>query len=331
MQAQGRWSDAEHTLNTAAQLAPRFAPILEARAQLLRARAVAEKRRPDAAAEIQLYQRALELEDDLSERADLNRTLRELYADNVMYKEALAVADEYIAHAPTPSTYLRDRKDEAAAFAAELRSSIGYMENDFFRELVSRKPQHMGHRAQAVWAHWETENETVARELLQETEPLMRATGQIPSHIRVLRALLLPPDSATNAWIAQMVNNGGRTLAHNERVRLAVKLVHDGRADDGLRLLSDDTLTALPRQLADYAYVRGIAHSAARREDAAMRMLAEAIRHNPYHTTARLSLVTKLRDAGRIDEARRVGIHEVRDHAYGQLYFREVRALLDER
>ena len=330
LQAHARWSDAEQILARAAELAPRYAPILEARAQLLRTRANAEKRAPDVAAEIALYRQALQLETDLSERADLNRTLRELYYDHAMYKEALAVADEYVANAPTASTYLRDRKDETAAFAAEVRSSIGYNESRFFADLVARKPQHTGHRAQAIWAANDINDDATSRELLRAAEPLMRATGQVPPSYRVLRAVFMP-DSASNAWVTTMLNSGGRTLAHNDRMRLARHLITTQRIDDGLKLVPADTAEGSPRHIADWHYLRGLAAMLSGQKTTAIAAFNAALARNPYHTDARLSLIVALRDAGRRREAERVAVETVNGLTLGGGYTREVRSLLDER
>jgi tetratricopeptide (TPR) repeat protein len=285
LQAQRRWAEAQLQLDRAARDAPRYAPVLEARAQLLRARALAEKRRPDVAAEVALYREALRLEDDLAERADLNRTLRELFADHAMFAEALAVADDYVANAPAPSTYLRDRKDEAAAFAAELRSSSGVDQRAFFAELVARKPQHTGHRAQAIWAHLEAGDTVQARALLEQATALMRATGQMPNSFRVLK-VILSPDSASEAWASQVVERRGAGLTQNDRIRLAAYYIANNHTTHGVNLFSEQDTGLSPRQGAEILYLTALVAHRGGEHQRAIATLREALKENPHHRLA---------------------------------------------
>jgi tetratricopeptide (TPR) repeat protein len=329
-QAQGKWPDAELALQAATTNGPAYAPVYEARADFLRERARANKRNSDVAERIALYRRALELETDLSERADLNRALRELYHNQAMYQEAIELAKEYAANAPTSSTYLRDRKDEAAAFAAELRSSIGYLEVDFFQELLARKPQNFTHRGQAIWANWESENEMTARALLEDAVRLLRATRQTPPVFQVLRAMLLQPDSGVERFTRDAIANGGSSLAHNERVRLAMHLMHAGRVADALKLIPADTAGLPPRQQADFLYLRSLADDLGGRAASSLELSRRALRHNPYHIDARNMAVRHLLNAGKVKEARKIGVDDVAQLELGGLYHREIRNMLAE-
>ncbi len=329
MRAQRRWQEAEAALDEAARNAPAYAPVFVARAELLRDRAVAERRDDSVARRLALYQRALAVETDLSQRAELNRTLRELYLEQAAYRSAIAVAQAYADSAPAPSTYLRDRKDEAAAFAAALRSSIGYPETRFFDELVARKPQNFMHRAQAIRAYIDLTDDPSARALLEAGERILRAGGNIPLSYRILRLAYFSEPAAIAAF-ADTVAQRRLTLAHDDRVLLIWSLMHNGKVDAGLHLMPADSLVPTPRQHADYAYLRGTAAHLRGQKDAAMKHFREAIAHNPYHVAARQFLVTGLRDAGRLKEAWRVGRDDVAHLELGQLYHREIRASLSE-
>ncbi|HEY0673175.1 MAG TPA: hypothetical protein VGD27_12935 [Longimicrobiales bacterium] len=329
--SQRRWSEAGEALDRAARSAPTYAPVLEARADLLQERASAQKQNVYVAERIALYRKALELETDLSERADLNRRLRELYYDQAQYLEALQLADEYVKHAPTSSTYLRDRKDEAAAFAAEVRSSMGHSGVQFFNELVARKPQHVTHRAQAVWGNAEADDRRRAVALLEEAAPLMRATSQVPNSFRVLNAIFLPADSASSAWVDTTVARAGGTLTHNDRVRLAAHLLQSGRAADALALLPADTEATAPRQRADVRYLRALAELRAERREAGLALLRAALEDNPYHTAARIRLVQELKSQGKIEQARRIALNDTAQLQLGELYHRRIHALLEDK
>jgi thioredoxin-like negative regulator of GroEL len=331
MQAQRRWAEADLALNVAEGQAPGYAPVYVARASLLRERALAEKGTGFVPERIALYKRALELEQDLSERADLNRVLRELYYEHALFKDALMLAEDYAAKAPAPSTYLRDRKDEAAAFAAQIRSSIGHNEVAFFNDLLARKPQNFTHRAQAIRANLEVGDSARARQLLEEGNRVLRAGGQLPQSYRLLNFIVLFPTTESTAWVDSVVARGGRALAHAERVELAKHLIHMGRIAEALKLLPDDSVVLSPRQQADDRFIRGLTEYKSANASAAIKLLRSALDANPYHMNARVMLVTTLRDSGNVKEARRVASEETETLNMGALYEREIKSLLSEK
>ncbi len=330
-QAQRRWSEADAALRNAERIAPTYAPVFEARALLLRDRAAAERRNSYVDDRIALYRRALELETDLSERARLNRSLRELYYDQARYAEALQVADDYVKNAPTPSTYLRDRKDDAAAFAAELRSQLGYDEAPFFEELLARKPQHFGYRAQAIWLSWRAGDVEGARALLAPAERVMRAGGTVSNIYRVLRAVVAAEDSSTKAFVDSAVARDARGWQTSDRLRLVAHLLAAGRVADARQLLAADSSIVLPREQAELHYFQARAALADNQRDAAKRHLQEALRVNPYHTDARKAMMELLLADGRTKEARAVGVNDVAGLELGPRFQQEVRALLESR
>jgi tetratricopeptide (TPR) repeat protein len=330
-QAQQRWRDAEAALGVAEAHGRNYAPVYEARADFLRVRAAAEKKNAYVPERMALYRRALDLETDLAERADLNRSLRELYYEQADYAHAIAIAQMYADSAPAPSTYLRDRKDEAAAFAAELRSRMGHPETRFFEELVARKPQNFMHRAQAVRVFWEMGDEANATRLLQESERILGAGSGLPISYQILRAAYSPRTATTSLFIDSMLERGGAGLTHDDRMRVLEFAMHAGRTEAAVNLIPPDSAVLTPRQRADFLYLRGRAEVAVGRNDAAMRWLRQALELNPYHVTAREMLVQILRDTGKLKEAWRVGRDDVAQMDFGSLYHQEIRNLLSER
>ncbi|HEY0304753.1 MAG TPA: hypothetical protein VGC44_07260, partial [Longimicrobiales bacterium] len=330
-QAQQNWSGAESSLLAATTLGPTYAPVFEASADLLRARAAALKLNTFVPEQIALLQKALQLETDLSERAELNRTLRELYYEQADYRNAIAVAEAYADSAPAPSTYLRDRKDEAAAFAAQLRSSIGYSETRFFADLIARKPQNFTHRGQAARVFWEAGDEATANRILAESERIMRAGGGLALTYRIMRAAYAPRSAETTAFMDTILTRGVLGLAHDDRVRILEAALHDGHSAAATQLIPVDTAGLTPRQRADVFYLRGLAARLARRDDEAIALFRAAIAGNPYHMTARQQLVSMLAAAGKLKEAKRVGQTDVAHLGFGELYHREIRSLLEER
>jgi hypothetical protein len=106
--------------------------------------------------------------------------------------------------------------------------------------------------------------------------------------------------------------------------------MHSGRSADGLKLLPTDTAGLPPRQQADFLFLRGLADWLGGRRASSLQWFRRALRHNPYHIGARTLLVTELRDAGKLKEARKVGVADVAHLELGGLYHREIRNMLAE-
>lgn len=323
-QAQQRWADAENALQAAEAGGSTYAPVYEARADFLRARAAALKQGDDVRERVALYQKALTLETDLAERAELNRVLRELYFEHSDYRSAIALAQAYADSAPAPSTYLRDRKDEAAAFAAQLRSSIGHDERRFFQDLIARKPQNFAHRGQAIRAFAEMDDKATANRLLEEGERVLRAGGSLPQNYRIMRAVY---GQERSALADTLVSRRGAGLTHDDRVRVIEYALRQG-VREALELVPPDSADLTPRQRADFAFVRGVAAQQAGQNAEATSHFRMALALNPYQAGARYSLVMLLRDEGKLKEAERVGLSDVANLGYGDVYVRGIRALL---
>jgi hypothetical protein len=258
-QAQRRWAEADAALSLAETNFPKHAPVYSARAALVRERALAEKSSGDLGARVALYKRALELETDLSERADLNRTLRELYFEHAMWPEALALADAYVSDAPAPSTYLRDRKDDAAAFAADVRAQLGDAAPSvaFFDQLLLRKPQHYGHRLQAARVRLMAGDAAGALRLLEAGGRLLSAGGQRRTDYEVTQAEALARlgqiDSARGI-LGRALTTRDRFTA-DERIRAMSALVAAGMTATADSIAPADSTLLSPRQRRDLARV----------------------------------------------------------------------------
>lgn len=164
----GNTEQAKKALEKAIAINANYAPIYVAMADLVGAD---EKEA--------LYLKAYGLEKDFSERADIQRVLREFYLSQAKYKEALAIAEEYIAEVPTFSTYLRDRKREAQAFAYSLRAELGDTGEAlaFFKEQTAQRPQDYRLRLRYVNALSHAEEFSEATEVLLPAYELLRAAG----------------------------------------------------------------------------------------------------------------------------------------------------------
>lgn len=308
----GRYRNAEQWLDRAAAIDSTYAPIYSARAELVAARGRAMQQPEEEVLEQQvaLYEKAIALETDLAERAELNRTLRNLYLEHGRVPDAIRTAEAYLADAPTLSTYLRDRRDEAAAFAAELRARIGYAGEtlEFFADLVARKPQHYGHRFQYAEALASVGRPAEALRVLEEGQRILRAGGRprIDYMIAIAEAhLALGDTTAAEAAVAPLrlgtVQPGG-----NERLRwlrLLASLGETARANAGLAEVPEGNT---PAERAEVAFTRGWIMARRGAVFGAERAYREALEANPYHRDARTALVLLLARSGRDDAARAV-------------------------
>lgn len=87
-------------------------------------------------------QKALALEKDYQTRAYDAIQLQTMYFQNGQINEAIKAAEHYAATGADVSTYLRDRRDDAKAFALARRAMLGYTNPiDGLTKLVRQRPQ----------------------------------------------------------------------------------------------------------------------------------------------------------------------------------------------
>ncbi|HET7275191.1 MAG TPA: tetratricopeptide repeat protein, partial [Longimicrobiaceae bacterium] len=307
MRAMGRFDDAESWLARAEAIDPKYAPIYSARAELVGARAAAAGTSGQLLdGQVALYRRALELERDLAVRARLNESLRRLYLRHARIPDAIAVAEEYVSGAPTISTYLRDRRDEAAAFAHELRAAAGYSGKtlEFFRELVGQKPQNYELREQYAGALVAAGRLDEALSTLAEAQRILRAGGRANAGFiaRVAEIQLLRTDTAA-ARAAMEPILAGVVEPDGGELRFVRVLSSLGNLAEAHRMLSEYEESDGAPARAELAYTRAWMHEVQGDSVAAESALRSALDANPYHRRARVRLIHLLRQGGRDDEA----------------------------
>jgi hypothetical protein len=304
-----RFDEAERWLARAMATDSAFAPTYAERAALVERRAEAEG---DTSARVlteqaALYERALALETDLANRATLNAATRGLYAQHARWPDALRVADAYVASAPMVSTYLRDRRDEAAAFAASLRSSAGHASRvmTFFDSLAPLKPQNWGLRQQRVMALWHAGRAADALRELDAAQRILRAGAGANGGFAALAAeiRLAQGDTAgARREIDAVIQRRTRPSANDRRVvRVLALLGHPDSAERRHATYRDRPDG--PSDRAEVAYTRGVVAEARGDLPGAEREYRLALRENPYQRHARLRLLALLRRAGRTGDA----------------------------
>ena len=175
--------------------------------------------------------------------------------------DAIRTAEAYLADAPTLSTYLRDRRDEAAAFAAELRARIGYAGEtlEFFADLVARKPQHYGHRFQYAEALAAAGRPAEALRVLEDGQRILRAAGRprVDYMIAIAEAHLALGDTAAAEAAVAPLRLGTVQPDGSERLRWLRLLASLGETSRANAALAEIPEGDTPAERAEVAFTRG--------------------------------------------------------------------------
>lgn len=144
----GAFQQAQDLLKKAEDIDKTYAPVYTGYADLLQARYLQDTTVDVKQEQVELIKKAISLERDFQTAAGMHRQLRELQFDYGDLNAAIAAADEYGTNGPEVSTYLRDRKDDARAYAATYRAYQGDNSGMAdFKHLIGQKPQNYSLRA----------------------------------------------------------------------------------------------------------------------------------------------------------------------------------------
>lgn len=159
---------AKAILDKAIGFNPRYAPLYAAYATLF----------STVDEQTKALKEALKYEDDFQERASMSRQLAEVFRKHGKLPEAIATAEQYAKEGATVSTYLRDRRDDAIAYAAGLRADLGYPEPlTTLDELLQKKPQQFDLRANYADALQKNGRYQEAIETLQKAQRILASSG----------------------------------------------------------------------------------------------------------------------------------------------------------
>ena len=305
-----KFKDAEKWLKRAAQIERTYAPIYTAYADLVEARLQNGKIKQDVAIKLEerFYKKAISLENDLTIRAQMNRAFREFYQRNSLIPQAIAVAEDYVKNAPTVSTYLRDRRDEALAFAAWLKGSLGYSEEPIaeFERMVSLKPQRYYLRAYFADVLAANGQHGKAIELLNEALKIQEAASN-PSPdfmLRVAEYHLVLNDGKSAKTVFEPIQNGKVELK-GDQLRLARVYAGLGEIAKAEKEMNKIEKPKSPLKKSEFHFTLGKIWQAKDRTKKAMKAYKKAVAANPYHLSARLSLIEILAQRGKTREAQK--------------------------
>ncbi|GAB4415225.1 MAG: hypothetical protein OHK0039_23670 [Bacteroidia bacterium] len=303
------WEPAARWLDRALAVQPGYAPALVAQSGLWQARAYAGLVPIQQAVrrQAQLYRQAIDTETDPDAQAAYSEAFRLFYRQEARWVDAIEVAEDYARQARTPSTYLRDSRDEALAMAYELRGRLGYIDEAavFFDEIIRRKPQQYAYQQQYAQVLMANGRYRAADTLLAAGQRIRGAAGYADQATDALRMLcqVRAGDSlrARPQWDAL----GEPNLQQAPYVWIALACAW-GDTARAMRWLAS---LARPRQaeaLGSYLSAQGLV--AASRGDTAQAVNAclEALQVHPYQMETRFFLIDLLRRQGRTREAYRV-------------------------
>ncbi|MBW7468980.1 tetratricopeptide (TPR) repeat protein [Pontibacter aydingkolensis] len=307
-QAQKEYGKAQEWLQKAKAVDANYAPIYLVEAELVEAqRRDGKLKQQEAIAEqIGLYTKALELEDDLLMRAQANQRFREFYLSYGMVPEAIAMAERYVKDGPTVSTYLRDRRDEALAFATWLKGTSvkGTEPEQALAKLVASKPQQYELRRQYADVLAAQGKYKDAFATLEEAQRILSAAGtpRADYMLRMANYKLQQQDKTGAAAAAQPLLDGKANI-RGEAYQLAGLY-----ADLGLTGKAEELLKKLPeavtqQELALRLFAEARILEAKGKSRKAIKAYKEALKTQPYQLEVRNSLVNLLQQNGKTKEA----------------------------
>ena len=283
------FSSAENWIQKAEQINPKYAPIYTSFAELRDNQFIAKKTDREKSLKDQIFylKKALNLEDDYQELANINRNLRELYKSYGMIPEAIALADNYAKNASVISTYLRDQRNDALAFSKSLKTELGDKIALYtLKELVEQKPQNYEFRN--LYADALSENKDYERAILtlKEAQRILSASGNSRADFNLRIAEMhheLGKTDSTDLYLKAIKTKSLRDLDKLRLARLFISSKKIAQADEVLEIIVKNEE---PYFMADYFYTQGLLFESKTNKKGAIEFLKQAIAANPYHIKA---------------------------------------------
>jgi tetratricopeptide (TPR) repeat protein len=306
------FGQARKWLEKAQSINPRYGPIYTAYAELSQKKfELGQADAETTISEIEAYfEQAMRYENDYAIRARFSQRYRDYLKRYVRWQEAIEVAERYATTATGISTYLRDRKDEAAAFAWEMKGTLGYAEEAiaFFQELSARKPQHYPHRNQYARILMANERWEEAAEVLAEAQTILEAAGTPDAQFYVLMALCYlelgetkkAEISLENLW---ELNEPTRLEMATDLVQIHLKKGDLEQAEDAFHLVR---FPKEPAGQAEYHFLQGLLSQSKGDSLRAESEFRTSLDLNLYHLPARLALLEILDQRGERRQVKRI-------------------------
>lgn len=178
-QRKGEVKNAVYYLEKAQALDLSYAPTYAAFADFIQKQFLKKKSVKDPKGQqVSLLEKAISLEKDYQTASNLHIQLRTVYADFDDMENAILIAENYAKNGPVVSTYLRDRVDEAKAFAVANKAFLGNMEElQVLGGLVKQKPQNYNFRALYSDALFANKEYQKSIDNIKEVQRILQSSG----------------------------------------------------------------------------------------------------------------------------------------------------------
>lgn len=299
--------DAAHALiKNAEAVNPNYAPVYAAYASLEEARQTPGRPTGELViSQARWLQKAVDLETDYQSRAGMAIQLREVYAQNSQLGAAIKAAEVYAAGAPNVSTYLRDRRDEAIAFAAAQRALLGHTAPlDVLQKMVGQRPQNFDLRGLFADALLATGRYQEAVATITEAQRILASSknARTDFNLRLAEgfARLNQPDSVKQHLGLVLADKSGLDpLLQQRLVRLLAGTGQVAAAETLINTLPTD---GTPRYRSSALLSKGIIQQQSGKPEEAIVSFSQSVQCNPYNLDSQKRLADLYRRTGKLPE-----------------------------
>ena len=301
---------AEDWIRKAEMVNVKYAPIYRAYADLYAAKFAAGEidQETGISKQAAYLNKAFRLEDDYQELAGINLSLAEMYKKNGMIAEAIATAADYGKTGATVSTYLRDRRDDAIAYAAVLKSGLGYADEPvaILKGLVEQKPQNFEYRNKYADALAMNQQYDAAIVTLKEAQRILTASGNARTdyNLRIADFYATKGDQEKAETYLQPFIKGDQAVRTADQLRYSLLLIKTGHLEEAETLFKTIFSKGNPFYQSDYYYTQGKLLAGTSKDQASVTVAYEkAIAANPYQFPAYSELIRSYQAAGEKEQA----------------------------
>lgn len=282
------FAGAQAFIDKAKQLDSTYAPIYVTQAELIEASAEHDVLAVQQQAE--LYNKTLALEDDFQLKAQVAIQLRQLYHRNGMIADAIQAATHYATTGAAVSTYLRDRRDEARAYAATQKALLGdTTQLPELQRLVSLRPQHYTLRGMYADALMANHRHDDAIATIKEVQRILEAAGNSRADFELRLAENFEKTKQTdslNRYMATLLEGDPERLDADHNQRLVRLLVRVGKTDEAKRLFERINAQKNNHYMASMLLSDALIQLSTGNKETAQSLLVSAISSNPYQLEA---------------------------------------------
>lgn len=282
---------ADEWLGKAAKLDGTYAPVYVAHAGLAAARFTSGALSKEEAVKLQAenLNKAFRLENDYQELAQINNQLREMYKQNGLIAAAIQVAADYGKNGATVSTYLRDRRDDALAFAAVLKSGLGYPEPvKLLEDLVAQKPQNFEYRNFYADALVKQKQYPQAINTLKAAQRILAASGNARAdyNLRIAEFYMLSGKKDSADLYLEPFISGKTGVRAADKLRYIRLLIASDHLKGAEKNFAELVAEGNSFYLSEYEYTKGKLLEAGKKFVESSVAYEKAISANPYNYDA---------------------------------------------